>query len=157
MLLWRVTPHLFCDGQAADPNVIKRCYNDLERIHNIDPTRQKVLLTTLPNAVEKEQKRLNEEERKRTRSRKERGMDTKSCRNPILLTFALRSLTRKLWPNLDEKEQLRRRKSLSDNSLSGWKWRQLNYPELVLSLHNSAARRSGYSCGVFYDSDIGQI
>lgn len=107
--------------------------------------------------LKKSKKRLNEEERKRTRSRKERGMDIKSCRNPILLTSALRSLARKLWPNLDEKEQLRRRKSLSDNSLSGWKWRQLKYPELVLSLHNSAARRSGYSCGIFYDSDIGQI
>ena len=107
---------------------------------------------TLSNAVEKEQKRLNKEEGKPTRSSKAHKMDTEnSCRNPVLLTSALRSLTRKLWPNLGERELLRRRRSLSDNSLSGWKWRQLKYPEIVLSLHNSAARRSDYSRGTFYD------
>ncbi|KAF4232207.1 hypothetical protein CNMCM8980_005043 [Aspergillus fumigatiaffinis] len=42
--LWAACPYLFCDGGKPDKDVIRRCYNDLERIEDIDSTRRKVLL-----------------------------------------------------------------------------------------------------------------
>ncbi|KAL2786385.1 hypothetical protein BJX66DRAFT_32742 [Aspergillus keveii] len=142
LLLWKLAPHIFCDGERADLNVIRRCYNDLERMRAVDPTRRKVLLMLLSDMVEKEQKNLENEQQKRKRSRRQQKKDTEDyARNPIFLTSALRTLSRNLWPGLDEQELKRRRKLLSEYSRDGWKWRHLRCPEIILSLHNSAAKQ----------------
>nr|XP_001393299.2 hypothetical protein ANI_1_2598074 [Aspergillus niger CBS 513.88] len=56
--LWAIRPHLFCDGETPDKDVVRRCYNDLERMEDLDPTRRKALLVTLSRKVYERQEQL---------------------------------------------------------------------------------------------------
>ncbi|KAH1334291.1 hypothetical protein KXX16_005939 [Aspergillus fumigatus] len=142
-LLWTARPELFWDGGTPDMNIIRRCYNDLERMTGVDPLKRKVLLVIFSQTVQEEQRRLREEQRRqRSRKRKIPGSDASDYgRDAILLTASLRTLSCRLWPDLKGDDEKKQRKSFSAYSLAGWKWQQLQYIEMILSLQHSPVKR----------------
>ncbi|KEY83598.1 hypothetical protein BA78_8605, partial [Aspergillus fumigatus] len=141
-LLWTARPELFWDGGTPDMNIIRRCYNDLERMTGVDPLKRKVLLVIFSQTVQEEQRRLREEQRRqRSRKRKIPGSDASDYgRDAILLTASLRTLSCRLWPDLKGDDEKKQRKSFSAYSLAGWKWQQLQYIEMILSLQHSPVK-----------------
>jgi hypothetical protein len=137
--VWAKYPSLFCEGQAPDKEVIRRCYNDLERMEDHDLTRRKVLLVTLSRQVEERQSQLllDPTQKTRKRCRKSLDRDTRSC---TLLNIAIRDICSRLW-NEAEDDQDARRQRLGRYSLFGWKWDRLAHRELILSLTQVNAKR----------------
>jgi hypothetical protein len=97
---------------------------------NLDPIRRKVLLITLSFHVEERQKRLlpNAEWDNASLS------DSQSLRPSIFFESSLKELTRQLWPDVTGPEERKNRTLLAEYSRWGWKWRQLEYSSMVLSL-----------------------
>lgn len=95
-LLWTARPELFWNGGTPDMNIIHRCCNDLERMKEVDPLKQKVLLVILSQVVREEQRRLRFEECRRQQSRKRKilGSDASNySQDAILLTASLHTLS----------------------------------------------------------------
>lgn len=136
--LWARSPDLFCDGEKPDRDVIRRCYNDLERMEDLDATRRKVLLVALSRQVRHRQEQLVSSQKMRKRSRKTQG--DHDSRSSTLLTFALSDICSQLWDDAEENQSTRRKK-LGRYSLFGWKWDRLTHGELILSLTHVAAKR----------------
>jgi hypothetical protein len=129
---------LFCDGGTPDKDVIRRCYNDLERIEDLDSTRRKVLLVTLARQVHTRQEQLASTQKGRKRCRKYQS--DHDSRSPTLLTSALYDICCQLWDDPEDYRDKRKGKLLR-YSLSGWKWDRLSHGELILSLTQIAAKR----------------
>lgn len=136
--LWAKWPYLFCDGERPDEDVIRRCYSDLERMREIDPTRRKVLLVTLSRQVRQKQEQILSDPKARKRCRKQQiGHSTRSSTR---LTSALGEGVSQVWDDPEERQD-ERRKTLSRYSLWGWKWERLTHRELILSLTHATATR----------------
>lgn len=143
-LLWTAKPCLFWHGKKPDRNVLLRSFDDLERMREVDPARRKFLLVTLSRQVVEEQgrsHRANIAAKKRERSRPTAGRRTSyTVRNPLLLTSSLRALCQRFWPTLGKSAHNERKKRISAYSLWGWKWDQLNYVEMILSLSQAPTK-----------------
>lgn len=137
--LWAIRPHLFCDGETPDKDVVRRCYNDLERMEDLDPTRRKALLVTLSRKVYERQEQLCSTPRARKRCRKTQS--DHDSRSSTFLTSALGDICSQLWDD-PKKIQDIRRKRLARYSLFGWKWNRLTHAELILSFTQASAKRS---------------
>ncbi|KAE8130870.1 hypothetical protein BDV38DRAFT_266025 [Aspergillus pseudotamarii] len=136
--IWATRPHSFCDGETPDNDVIRRCYNDLERMEDLDAIRRKVLLLILSRQVHQRQEQLLSDPAAQKRCRKTQR--DHNSRSSSLLTFALDDICSRLWDD-PEGYQDTRRKKLSRYSLFGWKWDRLTHKELILSLTHIAAKR----------------
>lgn len=95
----------------------------------------------LARNVEQEQDLLRTKGQKaRTRPRNGKVSEGPS-RKRILLSSAVRSLTKDLWPQLQPEKQSFIKKRLATDSLYGWKWRQVDRAEMVLSLQSAVTKR----------------
>ncbi|CAG8350210.1 unnamed protein product [Penicillium salamii] len=143
-LLWTAKPCLFWHGKKPDKNVLLRSFDDLERMREVDPARRKCLLVTLSRQVVEEQgrcHRANIAAKKRERNRPTAGRRTSyTVRNPLLLTSSLRALCQRFWPTLDKSAHNDRKRRISAYSLWGWKWDQLTYVEMILSLSQAPTK-----------------
>lgn len=136
--LWASCPALFWHGSSPDESVIRNCYNDLERMCEVDPLRRRILLITLSDQIEQFQQALREESTVRpsvcipkTSSKRER---------PLLIS-ALRSMTTQLWPNANPESQEKIRNRIKYYSRAGWKWKQLAHTGILLSFQDSTVKR----------------
>lgn len=140
-IIWSKSPELFWYGASADENLIRRCYNDLRTMEDVDPLRRRIILMILAEHVELEQDLLrNKGQRVRSRPRKRKVGEGRS-RKRVLLPSAVRSLAKDLWPQLQTEKQNDVKKRLATDSLYGWKWRQVKRGEMVLSFQNAATKR----------------
>lgn len=140
-VIWSKSPELFWHGDTADENLIRRCYNDLRRMEDVDPLRRRVILMILAQRLECEQDLLRSKgQRARTRPRKKHNGGNRS-RKRVLLPSAIDSLTKDLWPQLQPERRKSMRKRLAADSLHGWKWRQLSRTEMALSLQDAATKK----------------
>lgn len=134
--VWANCPEVFWHGGPPEQDILRNCFNDLERMREIDPLRRRILLITLSNQVQQYQ-RLICEERKDMRARKPK---TNSKRERQFLPAALRSLTRRLWPDLSLENQEKVKDRITNYSRAGWKWQQLAHVEMLLSLQDSTVK-----------------
>lgn len=141
-LLWYSCPALFWNGNPPNGDIFRRCFEDLERIREIDPLRRKILLVILSERVQQEQHQMRiDGKRQRSRSKLVEADTRQVCRKRVLLPTSLRSIMRKTWPNIDVAKQKRVKKMISLYSRFGWKWQQIRPVEMILSLPDSAAKR----------------
>lgn len=143
--LWAEQPKLFWCGEEPDVNRIRRCFNDLEKIRVLNPLQRKAILVILATDVEQEQNHIRIHGGMRARKYAGKKEEGARCRPPFI-THSLGNLCSRLWPELEEDERMKRRKWLSENSLHGWKWRQLDHIELALSLPHIDTKRYDTSC-----------
>lgn len=134
--IWARAPWVFCEGEKPDSDVIRRCFNDLRRMEEVDIIRRKVLLVVLSRQVFQRQEELLSESNVRKRPRK-----THDSRDSPLLSFALDDICSQLWDDAEENHDARK-SQLGRCSLYGWKWDRLTHTELILSLSQVAAKRS---------------
>lgn len=131
-VLWFNFPFIFWEGQAPHVNKIQSTINLIKHKTDTDETQKKVLLVTLSEDVEGKQKELFPEDWKQT--------TTSDCRRPhTSLKESLTRLVRELWPDGDNDGD--GRVWLTEHSLWGWKWRQLDHPGIILSLSRILAMR----------------
>lgn len=144
-LLWSSYPTLFWDGSPPNTDVFRRCFDDLERIREIQPLRRRVLLVILSEHVQCEQKRMHlDGKRQRSRSTLPKSDAGSVQRNRMFLPLSLRAIMRRVWPDIPAGEQRKLKKLLSLYSRFGWKWQQVKPEGMILSLPDSAARRYLY-------------
>lgn len=141
-LLWSCCPALFWNGNPRERDVFRRCFEDLERIREIDPLRRKILLLILSERVQQEQHQMRiDGKRQRSRPKLVEADNQQICRRRVLLPTSLRSIICKTWPDIDVAKQMKVKKMISLYSRFGWKWQQIRPVEMVLSLPDSAAKR----------------
>jgi hypothetical protein len=136
-LVWSSCPALFWEGNTTDKDVFPRCFDDLEWIREVEPSRRKVLLIILSEYVQNEQRQMkNDGKRQRSRSKLPHEADRGN-----FLSLSLRSIMRRYWPNLHAGEQKKKKTMLSLYSRFGWKWQQVQPQGMILSLPDCAAKR----------------
>jgi hypothetical protein len=135
--LWVSSPELFWHGGPPDRDVLRSCYNDLARMHEVDPLRRRLLLVTLSDQVQKFQRTLSGESKTTRRSPK---ANSNSKRERVFLPGALRSITMQLWPEASPENQGKVRSRIKDYSRAGWKWKQLAPVGMLLSFQDSTVK-----------------
>lgn len=132
--LWASDPGLFWHGGPPDQDVLRSCYNDLERIHEIDPLRRRILMITLSNQVQQFQQKLREGGKTGRSSQK---LKNNLKRDRALLPRALYCITKQLWPQTSSENQEKIRNRIKSYSRAGWKWKQLRPMGMLLSFQDS--------------------
>lgn len=121
--------------------MIRYCFDDLERIREIQPLRRKTILTILSEYVDAEVEQMRKSG-KRQRHRYPPNADAPCAfRGQTLLPTSLRSIVRRLWPEAHPEEHKKLRRMLSKYSRYGWKWQQVQPRGMILSLPDCAAKR----------------
>lgn len=136
--LWASDPGLFWHGGQPDQVVLRSCYNDLERIHEVDPLRRRLLMITLSEQVQNFQEKLREGSKAGKSPQK---LKKNSKRDRVFLPGALHCITRQLWPETTPENQEKIRNRIKAYSRAGWKWRQLVPVGMLLSFHDSNMKR----------------
>lgn len=140
-LLWLSCPALFWDGNNTNSDMIRHCFDDLERIREIQPLRRKTILTILSEYVDTEIEQMRKSG-KRQRHRYHPNADAPCAfRGQTLLPTSLRSIVRRLWPEAHPEEHKKLKRMLSKYSRYGWKWQQVQPRGMILSLPDCAAKR----------------
>ncbi|CRG92837.1 Phosphoenolpyruvate carboxylase [Talaromyces islandicus] len=128
--LWTKFPFLFWDGEQPHDDIIRRSFDDLQRMVNIDPIKRKVLLATLSSHVEERQREVFPNAEWEDTSLSDSQWRRPSC----FLESSLIELTKQLWPDITGPEERKKRTWLANFSRWGWKWMRLENPGMVLSL-----------------------
>lgn len=131
--LWISCPYIFW-GLGNCENTILRAFNDLRNDH----IRRKVLLATLSEYVEEQQKSIPHDSWQTYKGKSDSECE---ARPSFCLRKSLGHITRLLWPHADDDAKEKNRTWLALYSLKGWKWRQLEHPGFILSISDTPHTR----------------